>query len=114
MSAGTMTPVRPRRVAGGGPPGAPAGGDGGGGSGWTRLAVASNDIEAHLLEGCLLEAGIETRTVKDRTAPGAWLMGGSNPWAPVEVHVRRFQLDDARLVLLEVAAGWAGIEGGDR
>jgi hypothetical protein len=50
-----------------------------------------------------MEAGIDTRSVKDRHAPGAWLYGGSNPWAPVVVLVRRIQLDDARLVLAGIS-----------
>jgi hypothetical protein len=75
----------------------------GGGSGWMRLTIASNDIEAHLVTGRLLEAGIESTTVKDRTGHGTWMYGGSNPWAPVTILVRRLQLEDAQLVLAEVA-----------
>jgi hypothetical protein len=75
----------------------------GGGSGWVELARTRDDIEAHLLTGRLNEAGIETKAVKDRFAPGAWLYGGSNPWAPVTVYVQRFQLEDARLVLAEIS-----------
>lgn len=76
---------------------------GGGGSGWVELARARDDIDAHLLEGRLNEGGIETRAIKDRGAPGAWLYGGSNPWAPVTILVRRWQLEDARLVLAEIS-----------
>ena len=76
---------------------------GGGGSGWVTLIRANGDIDAHLLTGRLLEAGVESRTVKDRSSPGAWLLAGSNPWAPVIILVRRFQLDDARLVLAEIS-----------
>jgi hypothetical protein len=75
----------------------------GGGRDWIELARAQNDIEAHLLIGRLSEAGVETRTLKDRTAPGAWLYGGANPWAPVTVLVHRLQLQDARIVLAEVS-----------
>jgi hypothetical protein len=74
-----------------------------GGSEWVRLTRAMNDIDAHLLTGRLGEAGVETRFVKDTGAPGSWLYGGSNPWAPVTILVRRFQLDDARVVLAEIA-----------
>ena len=84
------------------PPADPFDGDGGG-SGWTTLVKAPNDIEAHLVMGRLAESGIETRTVKDRSGPGTWLYTGSNPWAPVTVLVRRLQLEDAQLVLAEVA-----------
>ena len=76
---------------------------GGGGSGWVELMRARGDIDAHLLVGRLGEAGIETRTVKDRSAPWAWMHAGSNPWAPVSILVRRLQLDDARLVLAEIS-----------
>jgi hypothetical protein len=76
---------------------------GGGGSGWVELVRAHDDIDAHLLSGRLNEAGIDTRAVTDRFAPGAWLYGGSNPWAPVTILVRRIQLEDARVVLAEIA-----------
>jgi hypothetical protein len=77
---------------------------GGGGSGWVKLAIATDDIDAHLLVGRLNEAGIETMAVKDRTEPGSWLfLGGSNPWAPVVIMVRPLQLEDARLVLAEIS-----------
>ena len=75
---------------------------GSGGSGWTKLVQAPNDIEAHLVIGRLAEAGIETQSLKDRSGP-AWLFNGSNPWAPVIVLVRKLQLEDAQLVLAEVA-----------
>ena len=92
-----------RRSTGGPPPGIEDAG--GGGARWVELITAHNDIEAHLLTGRLEEAAVETRTVKDRSAPGAWLYGGSNPWAPVVVLVRAMQLVDARLVLAEIS--WA-------
>ena len=76
---------------------------GGGGSGWVSLMRAQNDIDAHLVVGRLIEAGVETAMIKDRGSPGAWLQGGSDPWAPVTILVRRIQLEDARLVLAEVA-----------
>ncbi len=75
----------------------------GGGSGWVPLLRAKNDIEAHLLTGRLSEGGVESAILKDRFAPGAWLHGGSDPWAPVTILVRRIQLEDARFVLAEVA-----------
>jgi hypothetical protein len=67
------------------------------------LLRAPNDIEAHLLIGRLGEAGVEARLLRDRGAPGTWLYGGSNPWAPVSVMVRQRQLEDARMVLAEVS-----------
>jgi hypothetical protein len=67
------------------------------------LTRARNDIDAHLLVGRLNEGGVETRSVKDRQAMGAWIYAGSNPWAPVTIFVRRFQLDDARLILMEIS-----------
>lgn len=76
---------------------------GGGGSGWVTLIRANGDIDAHLLTGRLLEAGVESRTVKDRSSSSSWLLAGSNPWAPVMILVRRFQLEEARLVLAEIS-----------
>lgn len=76
---------------------------GGGGSRWVQLFRARNDIDAHLLVGRLEESGIEASTFKDRSSPGAWLYGGSNPWDPVIVMVRQLQLQDARVVLAEIA-----------
>ena len=106
MAAGSGILQRPRtKVSGGGNP-PPAGledGGGGGGSGWVTLLRAPNDIEAHLLIGRLGDAGVEGRIVRDKGAPSAWLYGASKPWAPVTVMVRLLQLDDARLVLAEVA-----------
>ena len=107
--AQVSSPVRPRsserRAYGGNPPPPAAledrGGDGS--NAWVELTVARDDIDAHLLSGRLLEEGIETRGVKDRAAPGAWLYGGSNPWAPVTIMVRRLELDAAQLVLVEMA-----------
>ena len=74
----------------------------GGGSDWVPLIDAKNDIDAHLLEGRLNEAGIEVRAVKDHSGP-SWLMNGSDPWGPVAILVRRFQYDDSRMVLAEVS-----------
>lgn len=76
--------------------------DGGGGS-WVKLTSAANDIDAHLVGGRLEEAGVECRFVKESRDLAAWLYGGSNPWAPVHVMVRRFDLEQARRVLAEVA-----------
>ncbi|MGH2736402.1 MAG: DUF2007 domain-containing protein, partial [Actinomycetota bacterium] len=75
---------------------------GGGGREWVALFRASNDIDAALLVGRLDEAGVESRSLKDRADPGAWLYGGSNPWAPVMIYVHRYQLSDARFVLAQV------------
>ena len=74
----------------------------GGGSDWIPLVTAKNDIDAHLLEGRLLEAGIAVRAVKDRSGP-TWLLGGSDPWAPVAIWVQRYQYEDSRIVLAEVS-----------
>lgn len=77
--------------------------DRGGGSRWVELMRAPNDIDCNLLTGWLHEAGIETRTVKDRSAPGAWLYGGSNPWAPVVIMVRSWQMEEAKVALAELS-----------
>ena len=94
---------RPRGITSGPPPVERIDARGGGGSGWVTLVTAANDIEAHLLAGRLSEAGVEAQVMKDRSAPGAWLYGGSNPWAPALVLVRKLQLDDARIVLAEIS-----------
>ncbi|MFN2594473.1 MAG: DUF2007 domain-containing protein [Actinomycetota bacterium] len=83
---------------------------GGGGSGWVMLVRASNDIDAHLLAGRLTQEGIEYRFVKDRSGPGAWLYGGSNPWAPVTVMVRKIEFEDARIVLAEASMQAPAVE----
>ncbi|HYI44793.1 MAG TPA: DUF2007 domain-containing protein [Actinomycetota bacterium] len=70
---------------------------------WTRLFRAASDIEAHLLAGRLNGAGIETRAIKERSTAAAWLHNGSNPRAPVDLWVRSRCLDDARIVLAEIA-----------
>ncbi len=105
MPSGSAT-LLPLRTSGGGnpPPRDPGeGGGDGGGSGWVTLLRASNDIEAHLLVGRLRAAGVEGRIVRDKGAPSTWLYGASKPWAPVTVVVQRRQLQEARLVLAEVA-----------
>ena len=76
---------------------------GSGDSGWAMLIKARHDIDAHLLTGRLSEAGIESRTMKDISAPGSWMYGGSNPWAPVAVLVKKVDLDDAKVVLAEIS-----------
>ena len=75
---------------------------GGGGDGWVCVFRAAGDIEAHLLSGRLEASGIETSSIKDRRG-AAWLHGGSDPFAPVDIMVRRLQLEEARLVLAEIA-----------
>ena len=99
----TQAPPRTRRPGSGwpGPPQLLAR-DGGGDSGWAKLTRTVNEIEAQLVVGRLSGSGIETHTIKDRSVPGAWLVA-SNTSVPVTILVRRFQLEDARMVLMEVA-----------
>lgn len=75
----------------------------GGGWGWVSLTRARNDIEASLVTGRLEGSGIETSTLKDRSAPGSFLYCGSDASAPVTILVRKIQYEDARLILAEVA-----------
>ncbi len=84
------------------PPTSPVDGDGGGND-WVTVAQAPNDIEAHLLVGRLGEACIETFSMKDRSSSVGWLHGGSDPWGPVLIMVRKLHFEDARIVLAEVA-----------
>jgi hypothetical protein len=81
--------------------------NGGGGRDWVELFRAANDIDAALLIGMLADRGIETHTIKDRSQANSWLYGGSNPWAPVLVYVRRIHLIDARIVLAEISLATA-------
>jgi len=81
--------------------------NGGGGRGWVELFRAANDIDAALLIGMLADRGIDTHTIKDRSQANSWLYGGSNPWAPVLVYVRRVHLIDARIVLAEISLATA-------
>jgi hypothetical protein len=78
----------------------PRGGDDGR---WIPFFRAANDIEAHLLAGRLAGVGIETRSIKDRSTADAWLYNGSSPWTPVDLWVRTHRLEDARIVLAEIA-----------
>ena len=73
-----------------------------GGPEWVRLMTMRGDIDAHLLEGRLNGAGIETRRIKDHSGP-VWLLGGSDPWGPVALWVKRSQYEDSRIVLAELA-----------
>lgn len=71
---------------------------------WPRLTAANDDIDAQLLVGALEESGIATRTVKNRSGPGDYLLGGSNPRAPVAIHVQASELDRARRLVDELRA----------
>ena len=93
----------PASAFGGRPPEGDSDDGRGGGSGWVELVKAANDIEAHLVAGRVTAAGVEARVVKDRSAPGAWLYGGANPWAPAAILVRKIQLLDARIALAEAS-----------
>ena len=70
---------------------------------WEQATTANDDIDAQLLAGVLDDAGIETRLVKNRSGYGDYLFGGSNPHAPVAIHVRTSQLDAARQAIDDAA-----------
>lgn len=85
-----------------------------GGSRWVELTSTPDDISAHLLSGRLLEEGIESVLEKNRKGADAWLHAGSNPWAPVTLFVRQFQLTDAQVLLAEIAYEGPAIEPPDQ
>lgn len=91
-----------RQRVGSGSPGPPSWSEdeGGGGSGWVVLTEVANDIEAHLIGGRLESGGIEHAAVRP---PATWVAAGHDPWAPVVIMVRRIQVEDAQLVLAEIA-----------
>ena len=66
---------------------------------WEQLTTANDDIDGQLIVGMLEETGIETKLVKDRSGYGDYLFGGSNPHAPVAVHVHADDLERARRLL---------------
>lgn len=76
--------------------------EGGGDAGWVELTRARGDIDARLLAGRLEETGIETIVLRDNSG-AAWLYGARDPYASVAILVRKIQLEDARIVLAEIA-----------
>lgn len=72
---------------------------------WDQLTTANDDIDGQLLVGVLEDAGIDTKVVKNRSGYGDYLYGGSNPWAPVAVHVPAERLQEARAVLDRLGHG---------
>jgi hypothetical protein len=67
--------------------------------GWVKVAVATDDIEAHLIAGRLEGAGIDVLMEPDRTGLGDYLMGGHNPRAPVWIFVPEIAAEEAALTL---------------
>lgn len=68
---------------------------------WRKVANARDDIEAHLIAGILEQADVPARLEPDRSGLGDYLMGGSNPHAPVNVFVPADRYDDALAALDE-------------
>lgn len=68
-------------------------------SDWTVLLVAADDIDAQLVAGRLAEEDIPTFLEKDRSGYGDYLLGGSNPHAPVSVLVPQERLVEARSLM---------------
>ena len=66
---------------------------------WTVLLVAADDIDAQLVAGRLSEEDIPTFLEKDRSGYGDYLLGGSNPHAPVSVLVPQERLAEARSLM---------------
>ncbi|MFN2609557.1 MAG: hypothetical protein ABR507_01580 [Actinomycetota bacterium] len=74
----------------------------GGGNEWSRLTVAKDVITAHLIQGLLEDRGIQVLLDTKNDAPGAFLKPFGDPMAPTRVMVRRLDLPEASLVLMEI------------
>lgn len=76
--------------------------DGGGGGGWRLLTVAKDVIVAHLIEGLLIEHGVESFLDATDASPGAFMKPFGDPLAPVKVYVHAGDFETASLALMEV------------
>lgn len=75
-------------------------------SDWVVLLVATDDIDAQLVAGRLSEEDIPTFLEKDRSGYVDYLLGGSNPHAPVSVLVPQERLVEARSVIAAESPGY--------
>ena len=75
---------------------------GSGGGDWALLTVAKNMIVAYLIQGRLVQQGIDVVLDSTNLSPGAWLHPFGDPSSPVKVFVRRLDMAAASLVLHEV------------
>lgn len=75
---------------------------GGGGGDWALLTVAKNMILAYLIQGRLVQQGIDVVLDSTNLSPGAWLHPFGDPSSPVKVFVHRLDMAAASLILHEV------------
>jgi len=75
---------------------------GGGGGDWALLTVAKNMIVAYLIQGRLVQQGIDVVLDSTNLSPGAWLHPFGDPSSPVKVFVHRIDMAAASLILHEV------------
>lgn len=75
---------------------------GGGGGDWALLTVAINMIVAYLIQGRLVQQGIDVMLDSTNLSPAAWLHPFGDPSSPVKVFVHRLDMATASLILHEV------------
>jgi hypothetical protein len=68
--------------------------------GWSRVAVAANEYQAHLIRGALEDEGIKVVFDPFASGAGAYLHAGSDPTAPVRILVPSEQNEAAGDVII--------------
>ena len=68
--------------------------------GWSRVAVAANEYQAHLIRGALEDEGIKVVLDPFASGAGAYLHAGSDPTAPVRILVPSEQYEAASDVII--------------
>jgi len=68
--------------------------------GWSRVAVAAHEYQAHLIRGALEDEGIKVVLDPFAGGAGAYLHAGSDPTAPVRILVPSEQYEAASDVII--------------
>ncbi|HEU5004237.1 MAG TPA: hypothetical protein VFW71_15855 [Actinomycetota bacterium] len=84
---------------------------GGGGGDWALLTVAKNMILAYLIQGRLVQQGIDVLLDSTNLSPAAWLHPFGDPSSPVRIFVHRLDMAMASLILHEVDVDAAPVGG---